>query len=390
MSTPDSSLDAELAAALQPAFEGSIVHLHEDGTTYADRANDTYVLATNWSSDQLLPASLTGEHLLFFPADVSADEVEALAVSLWEDAGWLSPGILGLGADSSLTGPWALDREMKRNLGLPASAHSAYSVQCRRDRQAVPVGTPPEFLSPLFEGVTPVGDEYETIYNLTHIARRLGGGVRSDLGKVFEPDPDANVNLTVYAPTWLPANDMIRQLHQQFPGIRRVDGKPTTPTNLGAALKSRVTRRQIEAAGITADQLSQIMRNAERFDAAARAQTPTFETTNVPLALGVRAGADTSPYMLEVTTDCSIVIEAYQGPQLPVALRWEDWATGPVAAYEIRWEPSNPQRAYGRTVPRQLRIERMNATTEIEAIAGNLLSRVDGAAIDESGFIVGF
>ncbi|MBV7363399.1 hypothetical protein KRX54_03000 [Actinomycetaceae bacterium TAE3-ERU4] len=404
-------LDAALAAALEPAFEGATFRMHEDGTAFEHRAKDTYVVATDWVAGQELPDALTGGHLLFFPSDVLADEVEALAVSLWEEAGWLSPGILGLCEDSTLTGPWLLTRQMKQKLGIPASAHTAYSVQLRREREVPPPDCPPDRLDPLFEHVMPVGEEYQTLFSLLEIVRRLGGGIRSDMGLTFEPDPDSNVNLTVYAPAWIPAPELIRELSESVPGLTlhasRPAGREYAPTSgdanllveLGSALNSRMALRHLEAAGLTPEEVENISREAAKYDRLAlegRLPVVTSEEAQdlgpVPLALGVKPGAPREDYALcaPVGRDSNVYVEAFGPVPVPSALRWEEWAQGPIAAYEIRWEPADLQRAFNNSVPRSVRIERMNATTVIETIAAQISERVGGAVLDESGFLVAF
>ncbi|OKL48323.1 hypothetical protein BSR28_01045 [Boudabousia liubingyangii] len=412
----DGILDPVLAAALEPAFEGATFHLHEDGTAFAGRATDTYTLATDWFAGQALPTQLAGGHLLFFPADVSPDEVEALCVSLWDEAGWLSPGILGLYGDVTLTGPWEVTRQVRQALKLPANAASAFTVQLPREREAISPDAPEDPLDPLFRFVMPAGEEYETVAQLVEIARRLGGGVRSDMGLVYEPDPDAAVNLYVYAPAWLPAEDLIKDMRDLVPQLKLFGSRAqaieeakqapmTHLPSLGAALTSRVALRHLEEAGISTEELEQLNAAAAAFDRIALSTpregsnraglTGTREgeiPSSVPLALGVRTESSREEYLLTapVGHGAAVVVETFSQVEVPAALRWEDWAQGPVVVYEVRWEPSDPQRAYLRSIPRTLRVERMNATTVVEAIAAHLVARVGGSAVDDAGFLVTF
>ena len=53
--------------------------------------------------------------LVVFPAGVGGEEVEALAVSLWEDAAWIAPGRLRLSGQAQLCGPFSLNQENRKN-----------------------------------------------------------------------------------------------------------------------------------------------------------------------------------------------------------------------------------------------------------------------------------
>ncbi|AOZ72176.1 hypothetical protein BK816_01745 [Boudabousia tangfeifanii] len=382
-------LDPSLAAALKPAFEGASFRFHEDGTAYADRAKDTYVVATTWLAGHQLPPELMGGHLLFFPSDVSSSEVEALAVSLWEEAGWLVPGVLGLTGEATLSGPWTLGKGQQAELNLPNSAAVVYSVQCRREREVPPPDAPVDFLDPWFKHVLPAGDEYLLVANLVTLAARLGGGLRSDMGHVAEPDPDAAVNLTVYSPNWLGGKDLLAELVPMFPGMRPFTA-PIVPAEAvpgvltGDVPLSRVAMKAIESAGIETEELNELMSQAQKYDLAALSEETNLKSTP-------EKPHEHEPFCLQLDLKPgAVLIEGHEAEYLPPVLRWEEWAEGPVFEYLLRWEPSDPIRGWDRRVPRALRIERVHATSTIESLAAELVAIVGGDAVDDEGFLVAF
>ena len=58
-------------------------------------------------------------HLLVLAADITADEVEALAMSQDLHSGWVGASRLQLLPGIELQGPWAVDDELRGMLGLP-------------------------------------------------------------------------------------------------------------------------------------------------------------------------------------------------------------------------------------------------------------------------------
>src|SRR5690606_17380042 len=69
-------------------------------------------------------------HLLVLPSDVEVAEVDALAASHFDDAGWLGPTTLRITGHAHLTGPWALDDALRRAFDLPPWAVLAFLLRC--------------------------------------------------------------------------------------------------------------------------------------------------------------------------------------------------------------------------------------------------------------------
>ena len=77
-------------------------------------------------------------HLLLVPDEVTPDDVEALAVSVWNEAGWLAPGILQLQESVTLEGPWSLDEDTAAALGSPSDNEQVWLLRCPARRGAPP------------------------------------------------------------------------------------------------------------------------------------------------------------------------------------------------------------------------------------------------------------
>src|SRR5690606_20083678 len=154
------------------------------------------------------------------------EEVEALAVSHFDDAGWLGPAALRLTGEAQLTGPWRIDDDVRAALDLPAWATAAMLVRCPVQRSA-PV--PPELrglggLLDAFPDGEPVGLEGRVLTHLLAQARRLAGALRvAGTGTVIVPDPASAVDLTLHTTVWLQPEACGRVLAPVLPGVRALD-----------------------------------------------------------------------------------------------------------------------------------------------------------------------
>ena len=84
-----------------------------------------------------LPLELAQDHHLFcVGASVEDDELEALAVSAWDEAHWVAPGRLHLRGGVELSGPWSLPVNVRGELGLGADLTSAWVLECEPMRGA--------------------------------------------------------------------------------------------------------------------------------------------------------------------------------------------------------------------------------------------------------------
>lgn len=325
------------------------------------------------------PLNNTDTDLIALSPDVSPSEIEALAVTLWPNAGWVRPGCLGLGGNAYLRGPYSLDKATKATLKLPHYVSYTYLLDIPADL----TGPIPQHLltaHPLVRAYAdnqPAGWHWEVLTGLYAITRRLAGAMRvAQSQAVVKPDPDSAVNLTVYAPAWIEAADGAALVRTTCPGAELLDAPPTPARPVGASRTGqrrheRVAREAIEA-DLGADEVRRLAAEARAFDemAAAHPVPPAGYSLTWTNADGTHLSFHAEP-----TTD------------VPPALRWEPWADGPLAIYDISWLPRTLPTP-GHSLSRGQRIERLAAAETIETLATGLVHLIGGAILDEDGFII--
>lgn len=166
-------------------------------------------MGTSSAAREVLPLPVElglANHLFCVGASVEDDELEALAVSAWDEAHWVAPGRLHLRGGVELSGPWALPVNVRGPLGLGADLTHAWVVECEpmRGEPAPPELAASDRWASAFPEGLPVGLEYQVLLVLERMARRLAGAVRiAGSGVVMQPDPDSAVSLAVYSPRWV-------------------------------------------------------------------------------------------------------------------------------------------------------------------------------------------
>lgn len=278
-------------------------------------------------------------HLLLVSDHVLPAEIEALAVSVWNEAGWLSPGSLQLSHGSSLEGPWSIPAEAAKKLGLPADIPTSqvYLVRTPAMRGAKPNEQVLSFseIARAFPSGMPVGPEERTLDFLQRVCRRLDGAIRIyGSGAVLRPSSGSSINLRVYSNSWMPLEEMDTLLSPYFPGVWNPGPEPTE--------------------------------------------------TGSPFAL-----------MAPVGSKSQIIVGVRMETTPPRALRWEMWAKEKMYVYEIVWVRP-PELFDLDTAPtRSGRLERNRAARGIETAAALLAHELDSAVrggaaiIDEDQFLVG-
>ncbi|UNX54679.1 hypothetical protein MF406_17675 [Georgenia sp. TF02-10] len=316
-----------------PGLPGENGPVHDDGAPVPD---DGAPMPDDDAPPPLDPGLAAPHHLLVLPADVTAEEVEALAVSRSEAAGWVGPGELQLVPGATLTGPWRLDDGARAGLGLPDWSAQAYLLTAPTERSgALPLelhGVDP-LLDAFPEGV-PTGTEAETLGHLRALARRLHGGVLlAGTGTVLVPDPASAVDLTLHSPVWLEHDACLGVLAQVLPQVRSVlDDVPAAVAEV----------QELEGYALVAD-------------------------------LG---GGDL------------LAVEVAGEDEPPVVLRGTEWAQGGVVTYEVRWRPRLPEQARAAAPAPAVRRARARAGELIERATAALHAAAGGAVTDDDGFLV--
>ncbi|MDU7428506.1 MAG: hypothetical protein E7K79_06965 [Actinomyces urogenitalis] len=365
----------------------------------------------------MLPVGrLEERHALILADDVSAEEVEALAVSQDAQAGWVGASRLQLLPGVELQGPWPLDGELRALMGLPEWAASLMILECEPERRgALPpelAGTDP--VADAFPVAQPAGTELVALTRLQAIARRLAGALllRADapagsaggagadgasargagagsqsMSVLVQPDPDANVNLDVYAPVWLTPDACQAVLAGVLPGARsQLDPRlPEGPTGLAAIPQAEL------------DRLTELL-GADLLD---QAWTAAREREEAAAALAAEA-AQAGSTLEEVRTGYAVVapvdearpgwghveVQVEAAEYLPLAVAGEPWAVHGVVVHQIVWRPLELADRDPARLTRTRRGERAEAAALIEAAARALVEATGGRALDEDGFLV--
>lgn len=348
----------------------------EEGVQRADALSP---IAASLSTSE--PESVIGlddahsHHLLLLSDEVDQAEIEALALSIWDDARWEGAGRLRLTSGVLLEGPWRLDLAARKELRTPAVLTKVWVLRCpHTQRSPVPqwaIGVD-EWAKVFPEGM-PTGLEYRVLEAVKRMARRLGGALRiADSGELIAPDPDSAVSLSVFSPRWLNAGELVALLSEEFPQIRdsrelAVRQAKATPAE-DAALE-----RALEAAGLTRAEIEMKILRAQK------SVSPEVGGENHLL--------EGYTLLTPIANRSDLAIEVCLVPTPPQVLRWESWTTGFVVEYSLRWLQAASLQAPTRP-SRTARLERIRSSHDIERAASLIARAVSGSVIDEDGFLV--
>ncbi|SDM27676.1 hypothetical protein [Actinomyces ruminicola] len=340
------------------------------------------------------------QHLLLLADDVTVDEVEALALSQDENAGWVGASRLQVAPGAELQGPWDVDAELRRVLQLPDWTAQAMILDCPPQRSgALPTalaGIDP--LTDAFPLAQPAGTELLALTRLRAIARRLAGALRlagdpSEPGGrtvpvLVTPDPEQSTTLTVYSPVWIVPDGVVALTEPVAAGARlRLQAEPVPgPTGLAAIPREELVRL---SETIGEDVLDAAWRAAERRrreqqDEEARARAAGTQVEELRDGYGVVADVDSSH-----PDWGGIEIRVQAAEEVPLVVRGEAWSRGGVITYQVVWTPLDPADAHREELPDGVRQARSAARTLIEDVAAALLAAAGGVAVDDDGFLVG-
>ncbi|WP_257504869.1 hypothetical protein [Actinomyces sp. 594] len=341
------------------------------------------------------------QHLLLLADDVTVDEVEALALSLDENAGWVGASRLQVAPGAELQGPWDTDADLRGVLELPEWVAQVMILDCPPQRDgALPAalaGIDP--LTDAFPLAQPAGAELLALTRLRAMARRLAGGLRlagdpQDAGGrtvpvLVVPDPELSTTLTVYSPVWITPDGAVSVAAPIAPGARLLlHAEPTAgPTGLAAIPHEELVRLSetigedvLDAAWQAAER-----RRHEQAEEEARARAAGAPVEELRDGYGVVAEvAHAHPEW------GGIEIRVQAAEEVPLAVRGEAWSRDGVIAYQIVWTPLDPADAHREDPPDGVRQARAAARVLIEDVAAALLAAAGGVVVDDDGFLVGF
>ena len=177
-------------------------------------------------------------HLILLDAEVTPEDVEALARSHYPHAGWVDTDTIALEHEVSLTGPWAVPAKIAAQLGAPGWVAQAVVVLCPQER----LGEVPESLrgvdeiADAYPYATPQGIELETLQFARAAARRLAGALHlAGTAVTIQPDSDESIDLVVYAPIYLRGDQALALVSGgDLDGMTRKTWSISLPARAGA------------------------------------------------------------------------------------------------------------------------------------------------------------
>lgn len=357
----------------------------------ADVVAAVELFQVSWEDAKPFDPQLAVEnHLLLLDTEVDPRELEALAVSIWEQARWAGPGELFLFEGAKLRGPFKISPADATALQIPPEYQQIWTLEVTPERALAGPVIPGvvNIWEAHFGNLQPAGAELGALNAVLRMAKRLAGAVRvatevnpGQVQQPLEPDPESAVNLRVYAPRWLDEADLSALLKGYFPDL-------TLTNALGKGMeqaKLPATREELELAKeIPEDEVESIADITESADAKAHQGLLDYQ----PYAMRASAG---NRSQVEVAV-------AKVNQYLPMAVRHQPWPGGTAVEYTITWIPKGqgPYSSFtvqtvadtGLGMSRSLRLERSRVRAEVDKIALLLAKTTSGVILDEDGFLI--
>lgn len=361
-----------------------VFRLSDDANVVESMQMDAVQPDASWLVNQgELPVdAISDAALLVTPQTVIPEEIEALAVSLFDDVAWIAPGKLRLHQQAVLEGPYHVTSQVAQQLGLRKHSTTAYILRCPQQRSGP---LPPELhgistYNDIFADAIPAGLEDLAMCAMIDIATRLAADIcfmRGDTPHVYTPDPEEHINLYVYSPRVIEAVTVVELLHDILPGLDDASLPDMHQTDARQQRRAKeqdeLYRKAIAAMDpAVVEQAKKIVENA----AAAG-----DDVVASPYEFALRAPSDNY---------AAIYVQSHITDYTPPALRWEDWAGEKVMVYEVTWQPYEPEVFYRTKLSRHMRVARAHAARRIEQAAVALAVLLHGIIVDEKGFLVGY
>ncbi|PFG41766.1 hypothetical protein ATJ88_0408 [Isoptericola jiangsuensis] len=207
----------------------------------------------------LVPAEHASNHVLVLPGGIEPDTVKTLAEAWFGDVRWLrepaaavttrpmtgarfrgivaaepagpaAPGVLGVGAEHGLAGPFPVTADASPLAGLtgPAVSYALGRVDGNLDQRGGRPATPDDRdgISRAFATGLPDGEELRLVQWGVAVARHLAGALLADGRQLLRPDPASPVDLSLYSPHPVATGDLLALLRAQ---VATADVDPAGP-----------------------------------------------------------------------------------------------------------------------------------------------------------------
>ncbi|MDO8150331.1 hypothetical protein [Isoptericola sp. b408] len=309
----------------------------------------------------LVPPEHVSNHLLVLPDATEVATVRRLAESWFSDARWLKepearsgpqpmrgarfrgmaaaapdprdvgPGVLGIGAEHGVAGPFTGPAEVAAQLGMtgPVRVFALGRVDGTFDRRGPRPASPDDRdgVARAFAAGLPEDDELRLVQWGVAVARKLGGLLLADGRELLRPDPAGSVDLRLFSANPIGAADLL------------------------ALLRSVVATAEHEA------------------------ETPEPD------------GSTSHRLVARTPYDGSIVLDAWQVDRVPRALVDVDVNDYGPFAVEVRWVPQDPYelRLEQPSGVHVIARNRMRAT--VARLALLMHARSGGVLVDDGAFV---
>ncbi|PIE27257.1 MAG: hypothetical protein CSA58_05270 [Micrococcales bacterium] len=297
-------------------------------------------------------------HVLVAPVQVSPEHVDRLFRELFPAAEPFGEARLRLGDAAALHGPLA---------GRGGTRLFQLVVPAQRGERPDPDLPDADGLYRLFPAGMPEDQELDVVLALLAVARRIGAGVIVDVdasgGCAVVPDPDARVDLIVWAAPLISAAELLSQ-------VRHVEPRAYLPAD-DLSFLYREPQSAPEADLRPADRAA-LHEQAWRIDAAAvglNQPDPERFEVRVPLTGDSLLGVYVYPVQdIDGVRHCPSGLARY--------------------CYEVAWQPARDIYRFTDQVDEPMRLEREMAKNHIRAIVTHLAAALGGVTTNADGLRV--
>lgn len=314
---------------------------------------------------------VAAHHALVVSDDVSAAEIEALALSRYPRAMWESLNMLRLTRHSAIHGPFEVEERVYRSLGIDRAFTQLYIVECPKDRSEPPFaagGGDRDGISRAFPDGLPYREEGRIVEWLVAVARRLQGALRiAGSGAILQPDPLASVDLFVHSDLWLNPQASLTTVRSV---LVHAELAPTAYHWKGPVI-GMVPPEGTE--GLSDEERWGVHAAADAYDVATLAGEQTIEVYGIDVDLGLDGG---------------LSVEIGGNSEPPKVLNNVDWAQGGVVTYSVQWNPPDDVQLFREAPTPEHVASRRHVIPVVGAVAAALHSQCGGEITDIDGFLV--
>lgn len=339
-------------------------------------------------------------HLLTLPRFIDPGDIEFLVQCIYPRAHWttepeeelhqgktvtLTPGALRVGSHSTLRGPYLLDEQHPAGGGQPAAIAYALTTLWERGDEALEGEGDRDGIIRIFNPLLPIRQELRGVHLLIALARRIDGAAifavtPPELGRNgltlfgphnyarLDPNPDVNVDLTIYSDVWLEPQAALAVAH----GI--------APTAVFAGQGE-------EWAGPPQEVPEVLAEARENLEPGVLEHIHEVASENDLDALA--GGEVASMYAIFIPDHEGIIsIEIGGSEYVPAALEGIDWISDGVLEYRISWVPNDQEMQHTEFPDAAFAALQHERRAIVAELARQFYHQTGGEVADQDGFLV--